>query len=216
MGPGREKWAAARGRSRRASATGNCAAAASIFNHAPDPAARARPLSPHLEIYRWQIGNTPVDPASPDRHRARPGSAGVDAIGWCRVAGGEHSYAMAAMRFASPVGCCVPDRLDLCVSLSPVERRTSSVLGCGLRLRAHPAARQRLVRGAGRAGADLWRMVAGYGTSRHEPAQSLGPGAGNGLGEGRHRALVGAASERRGPGSADVVVSVFAADAAGP
>ncbi len=38
-------------------ATGNCAAVASISRRTSMPA-RPRPLSPHLEIYRWQLSNT--------------------------------------------------------------------------------------------------------------------------------------------------------------
>lgn len=60
--------AAAPDRNRLAMAIGNYAAAASISDaatYAPDTAqrtfhmpARARPLSPHLDVYRWQIANT--------------------------------------------------------------------------------------------------------------------------------------------------------------
>src|SRR6266404_2563425 len=54
--------------------------------------ARARPTSPHLDIYRWQIGNTL--------------SMGLLALCYWLVslAGGEQSYAAAAKLFASPVG----------------------------------------------------------------------------------------------------------------
>src|SRR5258706_7300655 len=49
-------------------------------------------------------------------------------------------------------------RLDLCFLVPPLERYAPSVLGRGLRLRAHAAARQRLVRGAGLNCLDAVRM----------------------------------------------------------
>jgi len=65
--------------------------------------ARIRPLSPHLGIYRWQIGNS-----LSILHRLT-GIAlafGLLALSYWLIslAGGEQSYAAAARAFASPVG----------------------------------------------------------------------------------------------------------------
>ena len=65
--------------------------------------ARPRPLSPHLGIYRWQIGNT-----LSILHRAT-GIAlafGLVALAFWLVslAGGEDSYRRAYRVFASPIG----------------------------------------------------------------------------------------------------------------
>jgi succinate dehydrogenase / fumarate reductase cytochrome b subunit len=65
--------------------------------------ARPRPLSPHLEIYRWQIGNT-----LSILHRAT-GIAlafGLVALSFWLVslAGGEDSYRTAYRAFASRLG----------------------------------------------------------------------------------------------------------------
>ena len=64
---------------------------------------RARPLSPHVGIYRWQIGNS-----LSILHRATGVflALGLLALAYWLVAlsGGEASYAMAAKLFASPVG----------------------------------------------------------------------------------------------------------------
>jgi succinate dehydrogenase / fumarate reductase cytochrome b subunit len=65
--------------------------------------ARERPLSPHLHIYRWQIGNT-----LSILHRLTGLALAVGLLlltYWLvSVAGGEHAYAVAARRFTSPVG----------------------------------------------------------------------------------------------------------------
>jgi len=64
---------------------------------------RARPLSPHVGIYRWQIGNS-----LSILHRVTGVflALGLLALGYWLVslAGGEESYAAAAKGFASPVG----------------------------------------------------------------------------------------------------------------
>jgi succinate dehydrogenase / fumarate reductase, cytochrome b subunit len=64
---------------------------------------RARPLSPHVGIYRWQIGNS-----LSILHRATGIvlAVGLLALGYWLVslAGGEASYVVAARLFASPVG----------------------------------------------------------------------------------------------------------------
>jgi succinate dehydrogenase / fumarate reductase, cytochrome b subunit len=64
---------------------------------------RARPLSPHVGIYRWQIGNS-----LSILHRATGVllAVGLLALGYWLVslAAGEESYAAAAKLFASPVG----------------------------------------------------------------------------------------------------------------
>ena len=65
--------------------------------------ARPRPLSPHLEIYRWQIGNT----LSILHRLTGIGLAfGLLALTFWLVslAGGEDSYRTAYRAFASPVG----------------------------------------------------------------------------------------------------------------
>jgi hypothetical protein len=175
---GRWKLAVARDRIRPASAIGNCAMPV-----------RARPLSPHLEVYRWQIGNT-----LSILHRITGVALafGIVALatGWSRL-----PVARIPMKpptvFRRSLRPRVLDRLDLFVPVSPIERHTPSLLGCGIRLRAHPAAYQRLGGGAGRAvlTACVWARC---GTERiHEPANSLGPRARTGLGEGRHRRIGG-------------------------
>lgn len=64
---------------------------------------RARPLSPHVGIYRWQIGNS-----LSILHRATGVflALGLLALAYWLVSlsGGEVSYAMAVRLFASPVG----------------------------------------------------------------------------------------------------------------
>jgi succinate dehydrogenase / fumarate reductase cytochrome b subunit len=64
---------------------------------------RARPLSPHLEIYRWQIGNT-----LSILHRV---TGVVLALGlvaltywFISIAGGSQHYATAARLFSNPLG----------------------------------------------------------------------------------------------------------------
>ena len=65
--------------------------------------ARARPLSPHLQIYRWQIGNS-----LSILHRLTGIALAFGLLALCywfiSVAGGERSYAAAAKVFASPLG----------------------------------------------------------------------------------------------------------------
>jgi succinate dehydrogenase / fumarate reductase, cytochrome b subunit len=64
---------------------------------------RARPLSPHVGLYRWQIGNS-----LSILHRITGAflAFGLLALGYWLVslAGGEESYAVAAKVFASPLG----------------------------------------------------------------------------------------------------------------
>jgi succinate dehydrogenase / fumarate reductase, cytochrome b subunit len=64
---------------------------------------RARPLSPHVGIYRWQIGNS-----LSILHRITGVflAVGLVALGYWLVslAGGEESYAGAAKLFAGPLG----------------------------------------------------------------------------------------------------------------
>jgi succinate dehydrogenase / fumarate reductase, cytochrome b subunit len=65
--------------------------------------ARARPTSPHVGIYRWQIGNT-----LSILHRATGIALALGLPALCywlmSLASGEFSYAAAARVFASPVG----------------------------------------------------------------------------------------------------------------
>jgi succinate dehydrogenase / fumarate reductase, cytochrome b subunit len=65
--------------------------------------ARARPLSPHVGIYRWQIGNS-----LSILHRATGIVLALGLLALCywlmSLAAGEKSYAAAAAVFASPVG----------------------------------------------------------------------------------------------------------------
>ncbi len=60
--PCRARWADATAQNPRVLAIGSCVAAVSIFNCTSLTQglmpARARPISPHLQIYRWQIGNS--------------------------------------------------------------------------------------------------------------------------------------------------------------
>ena len=64
---------------------------------------RARPLSPHLEIYRWQIGNT-----LSILHRVTGVvlAFGLVALSYwfISIAGGSQSYATAAHLFSNPFG----------------------------------------------------------------------------------------------------------------
>ena len=68
--------------------------------------ARARPTSPHLNIYRWQIGNS-----LSILHRLTGVALALGLLALCywliSLAGGEQSYAQAAKLFASPVGLFV-------------------------------------------------------------------------------------------------------------
>jgi succinate dehydrogenase / fumarate reductase cytochrome b subunit len=68
--------------------------------------ARARPTSPHVGIYRWQIGNS-----LSILHRATGVALALGLPALCywlmSVAGGELSYAVAMRVFASPVGILV-------------------------------------------------------------------------------------------------------------
>jgi len=67
------------------------------------PPVRARPLSPHLEIYRWQISNT-----LSILHRITGVSLSIGFLAliyWLMaVAGDADSYAGAARLFANPLG----------------------------------------------------------------------------------------------------------------
>jgi succinate dehydrogenase / fumarate reductase, cytochrome b subunit len=64
---------------------------------------RARPLSPHVGLYRWQIGNS-----LSILHRVTGVALALGLVAlsfWLvSVAGGEDSYDTAAKLFASPVG----------------------------------------------------------------------------------------------------------------
>lgn len=68
--------------------------------------ARARPTSPHLEIYRWQIGNS-----LSILHRLTGVALALGLLALCywlvSLAGGEQSYAAAAKLLASPLGLLV-------------------------------------------------------------------------------------------------------------
>ena len=68
--------------------------------------ARARPTSPHWQIYRWQMGNT-----LSILHRLTGAalSLGLIALSYWLVslAGGPESYAAAAALFASPLGILI-------------------------------------------------------------------------------------------------------------
>jgi succinate dehydrogenase / fumarate reductase, cytochrome b subunit len=68
--------------------------------------ARARPTSPHVGIYRWQIGNS-----LSILHRATGVALALGLPALCywlmSLAGGELSYAVAVRVFASPVGILV-------------------------------------------------------------------------------------------------------------
>ena len=65
--------------------------------------ARARPTSPHLGIYQWQIGNS-----LSILHRLTGVVLALGLLALCywlvSLAGGEQSYAAAAKVFASPLG----------------------------------------------------------------------------------------------------------------
>jgi succinate dehydrogenase / fumarate reductase cytochrome b subunit len=69
----------------------------------PSPPARTRPTSPHLDIYRWQIGNSL---SIVHRLTGIALAVGLVALSYWLVslAGGERSYAAASKLFASPVG----------------------------------------------------------------------------------------------------------------
>jgi succinate dehydrogenase / fumarate reductase cytochrome b subunit len=67
---------------------------------------RARPTSPHWQVYRWQIGNS-----LSILHRVTGVALALGLVAltfWLvSLAGGEHSYVAAAKLFASPVGLAV-------------------------------------------------------------------------------------------------------------
>jgi succinate dehydrogenase / fumarate reductase cytochrome b subunit len=64
---------------------------------------RVRPTSPHLQIYRWQIGNS-----LSILHRLTGVALALGLIALCwwlvALASGERSYASAMRMFASPLG----------------------------------------------------------------------------------------------------------------
>jgi succinate dehydrogenase / fumarate reductase cytochrome b subunit len=64
---------------------------------------RARPLSPHLQVYRWQMGNT-----LSILHRATGAALALGLVAlsyWLiSLAGGEESYEEAMRLFSSPIG----------------------------------------------------------------------------------------------------------------
>jgi succinate dehydrogenase / fumarate reductase cytochrome b subunit len=64
---------------------------------------RARPLSPHLQVYRWQIGNTL---SILHRLTGVALALGIVALAYwlMSLAGGEDSYDGAMRLYASPVG----------------------------------------------------------------------------------------------------------------
>ena len=68
--------------------------------------ARERPISPHLQVYRWQIGNS-----LSILHRLTGVALAVGLLALCywlvSLAGGQQSYAAAMRMFASPVGLIV-------------------------------------------------------------------------------------------------------------
>jgi len=68
--------------------------------------ARVRPTSPHVQIYRWQIGNT-----LSILHRLTGAALGLGLIAlsyWLvSLAGGPDSYSAAGRFFGSPVGLIV-------------------------------------------------------------------------------------------------------------
>ena len=68
--------------------------------------ARGRPTSPHVWIYRWQIGNT-----LSILHRLTGAALAVGLLAlsywFVSLAGGPDSYAAAARLFASPFGLAV-------------------------------------------------------------------------------------------------------------
>ncbi len=67
---------------------------------------RARPLSPHLQIYRWQIGNS-----LSILHRLTGIALAFGLLALCywliSLAGGEKTYAAATRVLASPLGLLV-------------------------------------------------------------------------------------------------------------
>jgi succinate dehydrogenase cytochrome b subunit len=67
---------------------------------------RSRPTSPHLSIYRWQIGNS-----LSILHRLTGAALAVGLLAlsywFVSLAGGPDSYAAAARLFASPFGLAV-------------------------------------------------------------------------------------------------------------
>jgi succinate dehydrogenase / fumarate reductase cytochrome b subunit len=69
----------------------------------PNPSARTRPTSPHLEIYRWQIGNS-----LSILHRLTGIALALGLPTLCywlvSLAGGEQSYRAAAKLLGSPAG----------------------------------------------------------------------------------------------------------------
>ncbi|MDP9084174.1 MAG: succinate dehydrogenase, cytochrome b556 subunit [Pseudomonadota bacterium] len=68
--------------------------------------ARARPLSPHVQVYRWQIGNTL---SILHRLTGIALALGLFALSYWFVAlaGGEQPYAAATRMFARPLGWLV-------------------------------------------------------------------------------------------------------------
>ena len=163
---------------------------------ADSPEPRTRPLSPHLQIYRW-----PVTMATSITHRATglALAAGTVLLAWWLIAHGDAA------------GCLrdVPDggglaaradravRLHLVAGLSSVQRHPPSGLGCGYGFAVPTADADRRAgdRAVDRAGDRRLRSPIGHGSRSHEPPHTACAASKAGLRPFRHRAFLAAARD---------------------
>ena len=175
--------------------------------------ARIRPTSPHLQIYRWQIGNS-----LSLLHRLTGIALSLGLAALCAwliaLAGGEESLPCGGTPRREPRG----HRGAHGVTFAFLYHLLNGVrhllwdAGFGFERRQRHASGWLAVIGA--VALSACRGRASGTSSACEPAQSLGAGARLGIGQGRHRALVGATGERGCAGAARPVVLLFAAAAA--
>ena len=120
--------------------------------------ARTRPLSPHLQIYRWQIGNSL---SILHRLTGIALSLGLLALSYWLIAlaGGEQTYRTAARIFSGPIGLIVLIGWTFAFLYPFAERRAAPGLGSGQGIRAARAASERLVGGDRRGGVDAVHLA---------------------------------------------------------
>jgi succinate dehydrogenase / fumarate reductase cytochrome b subunit len=112
--------------------------------------ARGRPTSPHVWIYRWQIGNTL---SILHRFTGAALALGLIALSYWFVslAGGPDSYAAAARLFASPLGLAILLGWTFSFLFHLLNGVRHLFWDAGRGFRAHTKAYERLARGAGAA-----------------------------------------------------------------
>ena len=177
--------------------------------------ARIRPLSPHLQIYRWQIGNS-----LSILHRLTGIALALGLIAlsfWLiSLAGGEESYRAAARVFASPIGVLllIGWTFAFFYHLLNGVRHLFWDLGVGYERTA--ATPQRMVRRARGARLDAVGLARAVAFRAHMSLRSpLGRVLGTGSARARQRAVVGSTGQCGCADSAHLVVFLLVAGAAG-